>query len=585
MRFPGASIGCGVLLGLVIAGCAKPEPPEVHQAGFDARAVAFQHQLLPRMIQDAREKFNPESVARDFSRLELDSSRLVLLEPTAVRVYFVASQGGFHSALGYQLEGAQVDAPGPYTVFRNAFSPRILFQYADEIKQHPDPSGAYAYGERSANAPVLPGDYVDLGVLPAGTQIIFFLVADAVNAPKGTFTTIPERNPDKLQHVVTVAYQDSPYLLLGFEDLMGGGDRTFNDVVFAVELSNSAVAALGDIRKQQEAEALLRAIARRKVIRARITTGIAVGLILGGPVAIWALRRYLRRRRIRLAYAQARDYLETANPREALRWMREGQRHDASGSLRARWADIEMQASKQLQDAGQLEDLFDHHPDVVLHDEAASLMVARAQLESDRTEHFQTLRGAWQDRETAPWTWLTLESDLLVKQDKPLDAESLLRQQQFAGAQDAVRLARLAELFAPNAPADAQQCLARAAQLGPNNAEVWQSRARIFEHIGRFDEADGPWRGAVKCSGGDPFHRDHYAEYLVRRGDYDGALACWRAALPPPTADTIWLKTFFWSRVAGPADRIADTEVKGKATAKDQPGINPSLREYRMARK
>ncbi len=555
---------CGALFGVIAAGCSQPAPHTLRAAAADARAAAFQREWLPRMIADAREKFNPDSIARDFSRLVLDPSRLVLLEPTAVRVYFVAAQGGYLSALGYWLEGPEADDTDVHVIFPNAMSPKRLFEYADALAQTPGVSNFEFFAPRRADAPVLPGDFIDLGMLAKGTKIGFFLDSDAVHGAKGRFTTIQELNPDALQHVVTIAYQDSPYLMLAFEDLMGGGDRTFNDVVFTVELSKSGIAALGDAGRQEEVDALLRAIEWRKELRVYALWALTGALAVGGPFLLWMLRRYLRRRRIRQVLARAQERLDGGDPRGALQLIREGQRCEPSGALREHFADFEVQACKELDDAAHLEDLFARHPAAVLKDEAASLLAARAQLETDRSESFHAVRGAWQEREAAPWAWLTLESDLLVLQEKPRDAESLLRQKQFAGAHDAPRLARLAERFLLSAPAEAQPCLARALQLAPDHPEVHQSRARMLECLGRLEEAGEAWRTAAQRAGKDPFHRDHYAEFLVRRGDYAGALDCWRESLPPPTADTLWLKAFFWQRVTRAAN-IAWKELERPA--------------------
>ncbi|NJL46216.1 MAG: DUF4114 domain-containing protein [Leptolyngbyaceae cyanobacterium SM2_5_2] len=40
------------------------------------------------------------------------------------------------------------------------------------------------------------------------------------------------QNADRLQHVV--AFQHNEWIILGFEDIIGGGDLDYNDVVFAV---------------------------------------------------------------------------------------------------------------------------------------------------------------------------------------------------------------------------------------------------------------------------------------------------------------------------------------------------------------
>jgi hypothetical protein len=41
--------------------------------------------------------------------------------------------------------------------------------------------------------------------------------------------------------VIAFAMEDSPYLLIGFEDLFGGGDRDFNDLLFAVDIGEQNV--------------------------------------------------------------------------------------------------------------------------------------------------------------------------------------------------------------------------------------------------------------------------------------------------------------------------------------------------------
>jgi tetratricopeptide (TPR) repeat protein len=540
---------------LLCAGCARwQQGGTVHEAGSDQRAQAFQRTWLPRMILDARDKFNADSVARDFSRLALDPTRLVLLEPSAVRVYFVGAQGGFKSALGYLAEGAQMTQSHPRALFSNATAPMKLFESADAMRQGTPPAQALYGKPRQRQAPMLPGDFVDLGTLPAGSRLIFYLDTDSANlANKGRFTTIPPRNPDKIEHVVTVAYQNSPYVLLGFEDLMGGGDRTFNDVVFAVELSDSTVAALGDKGNRVAVDDAIDRADRARIRRARLMVVASAALGVGGPLLGWLLLRWMRRRRVALACAAARKRLESGDARGALRRVREAQRRDGARALGGRLADIEMTACKQLRDAASMEDLFGRYPDMVLKDETASVMAARSQIETERTESFNTLRQAWQRQSDAPWTWTVLEADLLMGREKTVDAASLLRQQSFSGSCDAVRLARLAEALPAGAATEATAHLARALQLGPDEPEVHRSRARLLERAGRIDEAGEAWRAAAMRSGGDPFHLDHYAEHLVRRRDYAGALACWRDALAQPAADTLWLKAFFWERVAGPA--------------------------------
>jgi hypothetical protein len=69
------------------------------------------------------------------------------------------------------------------------------------------------------------------------------VIANGANGGKTSFSTQRSENLDGINHVVSFAYtvKDSPYLILGFEDLLGGGDRDFNDVLFAVVIALAAI--------------------------------------------------------------------------------------------------------------------------------------------------------------------------------------------------------------------------------------------------------------------------------------------------------------------------------------------------------
>ncbi len=61
------------------------------------------------------------------------------------------------------------------------------------------------------------------------------------------YTAFPEENPDGIQHFVSLAVTalaDSPYLLIGVEDLRGGGDQDYNDLVFVLDIGAENVAQL-----------------------------------------------------------------------------------------------------------------------------------------------------------------------------------------------------------------------------------------------------------------------------------------------------------------------------------------------------
>jgi hypothetical protein len=88
------------------------------------------------------------------------------------------------------------------------------------------------------------GSIVDLGSFAAGTELVFRLNALVSGTPtNGTsydyFTGPADRNPDGIEHAAANTVGNST--VVGFEDLLGGGDRDFNDLTFS--FTNTAATA------------------------------------------------------------------------------------------------------------------------------------------------------------------------------------------------------------------------------------------------------------------------------------------------------------------------------------------------------
>ncbi|MGD1918328.1 MAG: Ig-like domain-containing protein [Pleurocapsa sp.] len=78
------------------------------------------------------------------------------------------------------------------------------------------------------------GDYVSLGEIKAGSTLDFSLLANGYqNSSFYTYFAGIDRNPDRIQHVMAYQYQKD-YLVLAWEDLYEGGDKDYNDIVFAI---------------------------------------------------------------------------------------------------------------------------------------------------------------------------------------------------------------------------------------------------------------------------------------------------------------------------------------------------------------
>tara|TARA_R110001592_G_scaffold126336_1_gene337525 strand:- start:171873 stop:172463 length:591 start_codon:yes stop_codon:yes gene_type:complete len=75
---------------------------------------------------------------------------------------------------------------------------------------------------------------VDLGYFEAGTELLFRLYVS--NTGLNFFSGDPTRNSDNLAHAqaITSALGTTYITLVGFEDLLGGGDQDYNDFMFSL---------------------------------------------------------------------------------------------------------------------------------------------------------------------------------------------------------------------------------------------------------------------------------------------------------------------------------------------------------------
>jgi hypothetical protein len=196
----------------------------VMAAGSDDRSAAFQKEALPELNKFLQESLK-EKVAVNDSRLLLDPSKLKLQEKSDVRVYFIGEGAGFSNSLGFNTSGTGVSEGDPQLIFPNASSTVSSYDPAKDPK-------------RTSSAPLLPGDFVNLGRMDAGTILDFFLIANGASGGSDVFSTDQSANKDGINHVVAFAYAmaNSPFLIIGFEDIWGGGDRDFNDLLFAVDI-------------------------------------------------------------------------------------------------------------------------------------------------------------------------------------------------------------------------------------------------------------------------------------------------------------------------------------------------------------
>ena len=195
---------------------------EVQIGGSDSASADFMANVLPTLQAFVNQNLNEQQAAESLSAIFLDPSSLTLANDATLRAYFISEGAGYHNSLGFStLPSAPIGSDAS-----------LIF---------PDASSSTGFGGnpedyRTSSAPLVPGDFVDLGDFLAGTALNFFLIANGANGGTNTWSTTESANIDGMLHAVSLAPDGSAYLVIGFEDLYGGGDMDYNDLVLAIEI-------------------------------------------------------------------------------------------------------------------------------------------------------------------------------------------------------------------------------------------------------------------------------------------------------------------------------------------------------------
>jgi len=196
---------------------------QVALAASDTESADFQANTLPSMAPLINENLGTYDPDNDFVAIRPDS--LTLAVAADVRVYFVDEATNYHNSLGFNTGGGGIGTGNPLLIF---------------------PAASRKKSKRKVSEPLLPGDFVATGQFDSGTHLDFFLVSDGAGGGTDVFSTQKDLNLDGIDHVVALAQVQSPYLLLGFEDQLGGGDNDLNDLLSAVYLGEENVQWLID---------------------------------------------------------------------------------------------------------------------------------------------------------------------------------------------------------------------------------------------------------------------------------------------------------------------------------------------------
>ncbi|MEM9354249.1 MAG: DUF4114 domain-containing protein [Planctomycetota bacterium] len=187
----------------------------VHHSGSDARSAEFNANVLPEAMALVEANLGERDEFEDRHLVRLDPDRLYLFNPTdrPVRIYFLNEGAGYRNTLGFSATLAGSPTEGQRYL--------LIPDVSDGTFAGPDL--------------LEPGDWVEFGEYPAAVQFEFFIIRDGVRGGSNIFTANDQENEDGLQHMVAWLIQDR-YVLIGFEDILGGGDLDYNDVVFVADL-------------------------------------------------------------------------------------------------------------------------------------------------------------------------------------------------------------------------------------------------------------------------------------------------------------------------------------------------------------
>ena len=207
-----------------------PHAGLVNTAGSDAASAEFMVGL-PRILTTITTLLPEQKALSNPASMALNPASLMLTANGTVRVYFIKEGAANHNSLGLNVLTSLPTASTP------AITSSAELLFPDVSTSAPGNYNSTGNSVRTSNEPLLPGDFVDLGQVKAGSLLDFFLIAYGATGGTTGLTDETARNSDNIQHIVTFTVPGSDLLFVSFEDTLKGGDKDYNDAVFAVQIT------------------------------------------------------------------------------------------------------------------------------------------------------------------------------------------------------------------------------------------------------------------------------------------------------------------------------------------------------------
>jgi Domain of unknown function (DUF4114) len=218
-------------------------------------------------IQNMRDFVGQEARNLDLNTIKakkVDLSKFVLKYKHDVNVFFLGeTAGGYRNRLDYQATSKGNTNTGKLFGDTSCSDQDSITNFGSFCA---NPNNAVA-GRSKTDSPLKVGDWVSLGEQEAGTQLDFLLHSNDINGgiygtdvntgqanTKGVWSLNDALNPDGLQHAIAYYYND--LLVVGYEDLWGGGDQDYNDTVFVVDIGKGNARTIAGIPEPSGVAAL-----------------------------------------------------------------------------------------------------------------------------------------------------------------------------------------------------------------------------------------------------------------------------------------------------------------------------------------
>lgn len=286
-----------------------------------------------------------------------------------------------------------------------------------------------------------------------------------------------------------------------------------------------------------------------------VVIGGSLGIFFRNQIADYITKERYSPEREKEDLKKAQTLLDEHKPQQAFELIDKYQQRLAqNGDIPQKWIDLYIKASVGVQSPERIIYLYQQYPHATDNNEQAALIVADVLIKTARTNDYKELRKHWEGKETKPEIWFVLDADKQLIDGDRAAAIKFLNSKSFEGANDIPRLVRLALLSVEENPRMSWEYLTEAYKKDPNNPEVRSYRARLLEAVGKTALALTEYLSAARLAPDNIVMRDQLAEFYRRHGRYKLALKIWEDSLSNPLSDFVWIKTWFWSRVATPIE-------------------------------